>query len=161
RRETDGLRLPERGREERLLPALRSLVRRRLDQLLLFRLRAGGGADQADGRHSVGGLQPGAAALVWTSERGSILRSALACAAAGGAVGAAREAGAGARERGAGGAVRGAGRQSRRPGPASRPALEAGPGRLRQCAAAGGRRRAGAGWGARAAQRRAGRTVRF
>jgi hypothetical protein len=51
RREADGLLLPERGDQEHHLPAVRSVVLRRLYELLLLRIRPGGDSDQAARDH--------------------------------------------------------------------------------------------------------------
>ena len=58
RREADGLRLPERRREVRALPAVRPVVRGRSDELLLLRLRPDRGAGEADGHPAGGRVQP-------------------------------------------------------------------------------------------------------
>ena len=58
RRKADGFCVPERHHQEQALPTLRSVVFRRIRQLLLFRIRAGGDADEAFGHRAGRFVQP-------------------------------------------------------------------------------------------------------
>ena len=71
RRKADGLRLPERRAEEHLLPALRSVARGRLHQLLLLRSGARRHAHQAHRHRSCRRLQPGGGAVLRARRGGS------------------------------------------------------------------------------------------
>ncbi len=75
RGKADGFLLFQCGVEKQLLPPLRSVVRRRLPELLLLRICAGWSADQVAGDHPGLRLQPDPAHPVQPDRHGCIFNS--------------------------------------------------------------------------------------